>query len=172
MERVATDFEATGVLGHNIVFYLLSIDPQHWTVFGNRPQPLIEEWKPLYLSYVKQAASLLQPNEDSDQLLLDHLSTSIPPGEAFPLFNNRQKNLVECEANASIVSSVRNMNPQNGAVLWIRWASKVMTAAVHKVWLISSAGTPLTAIGLRLYSTASLKTTGVQVEIALKLKLG
>jgi hypothetical protein len=42
----------------------------------------------------------------------------------FPLFNNQQTDLVESEANAASVAGVRNMNPPNGATLWIRRASK------------------------------------------------
>jgi hypothetical protein len=107
-------------------------------MFGKHPQPSIEERKPMYLSYVMQVASILQPNEDSDQLLLDQLSTSVPPGNAFPLFNNWQTNLVESEANAAGVSGVRNANPPNETTLWIRRASNVMAFI----------------IGLRLYSAS------------------
>jgi hypothetical protein len=88
MEKLAKDFEAISVAGHEISFYLLSINPRHWTVFGNRPQPTIEDWTPMYLSYVKQVDTIVHPDKDIDRLLLDHLSTLIPPGEAFPLFNN------------------------------------------------------------------------------------
>jgi hypothetical protein len=146
-----------------IAWYILGIDPSHWTVWANRPFPLRNHWRNIFSDYTLQVCEKLLPDSNYTDMVSLHLSSTIPPGNPFPLFNICRTNLVEGEAFSSVLGGIRTCDPPDAVPNWIVMARKRISTYKQEILDMSEAGTNLSTIGVRLHLKAS-DTAGVEVD--------
>jgi hypothetical protein len=154
--------------GEQIVLYLLTINPTHWTVWANRASSDESLWRPEFDGYVAEIMKACTGIQDQELLrkeVVKHVASTLPSGRPFPLFRTCRTNVVEGEVNAASIHNIRYADPPNSFLNWTKRASKILLDRIRETTFMQERNLrfPITTIGVKLYFK-SINTTGLSIH--------
>ena len=100
--------------GDEIIIYIMSIHPRHWSVMGNLKDLTDDIWLPGYMRKLKQCISKHKElNDDEADNVMKHFKFygNLPLGKKCRMFGISRNNVSESQANVTKRNGIRSIIP-------------------------------------------------------------